>query len=428
MSYNYAGLADADGSETGTGGIRIYLSIEERARALQLVLTACGVRSSVNLVQRAGTFTNKGMRKKDLWYLQITDCTEIPCHRLDVSGGHVSRFKAKYQTVRSVDALPHTADVYCFNEPKRHKAVFGNLLTFQCNLTEVVIRADDSEESIANKVRLATILGTIQASFTSFRYLSKQWKTNCEEEALLGVSLDGVQDCDLTSFRADPDELAVRLDYLNHIADSTNAEWADRLGINRSAARTCSKPSGNSSQLVNCASGMHPRYGRFVIRRTRGNKSDPVSQVVMMSGVHTEDEVRHADSTSVHSWAQAAPENAITRHDMTALDQLERWLIYVEHWTDHNPSITIYVRDEEWMEVGAFVFKHFNRMCGVTFLPFSDHIYRQAPYEEITETQYLKYLAENPDEIQWDLLGDLESRDLTDGAKELACTSGACSV
>lgn len=297
-----------------------------------------------------------------------------------------------------------------------------------CNLTEVVIRANDSEESIANKVRLATILGTIQSSFTDFRYLSKQWKTNCEEEALLGVSLDGVQDCDLTSFRADPDELAVLLDRLNHIAESTNAEWADRLDINRSAARTCSKPSGNSSQLVNCASGMHPRYGRFVIRRTRGNKSDPVSQVVMLSGVHTEDEVRHADSTSVHSWAQAAPENTITRHDMTALDQLEHWLIYVEHWTDHNPSITIYVRDEEWLEVGAFVFKHFDRMCGVTFLPFSDHIYRQAPYEEITETQYLKYLAENPDEIQWDLLGDLESRDLTDGAKELACTSGVCSV
>ncbi len=284
-----------------------------------------------------------------------------------------------------------------------------------CNLTEVVIRADDTEASIANKVRIATILGTIQSSFTDFRYLSKAWKKNCEEEALLGVSLDGVQDCDLTSFRADPIELRSRLRTLNAIARDTNNEWADRLEINRSSAVTCSKPSGNSSQLVNCASGMHPRYGRFVIRRTRGNKSDPVSQVVQISGVHTEDEVRHADSTSVHSWAQAAPANAITRHDMTALDQLEHWLIYVENWTDHNPSITIYVREDEWLEVGAFVYKHFNRMCGITFLPFS-------------EAQYLKYLAENPDEIQWDLLGDLESMDLTDGAKELACVSGVCSI
>lgn len=297
-----------------------------------------------------------------------------------------------------------------------------------CNLTEVVIRADDTADNIARKVRLATILGTIQASFTDFRYLSKQWKKNCEEEALLGVSLDGVQDCDLTSFRADPDELKVLLAKLNTICLTTNIEWADRLGINRSAARTCSKPSGNSSQLVNCGSGMHPRYARFVIRRTRGNKSDPVSQVVQISGVHTENEVRHADTTSVHSWALASPENAVTREDMTALDQLEHWLIYAEHWTDHNPSITVYVRDHEWLEVGAFVYRHFDRACGITFLPYSDHIYKQAPYEEVTEAKYLEYVAENPTSIQWELLGELEAMDLTDGAKELACVSGVCAV
>lgn len=297
-----------------------------------------------------------------------------------------------------------------------------------CNLTEVVIRSDDTPTNIARKVRLATILGTIQSSFTDFRYLSKQWKKNCDEEALLGVSLDGVQDCDLTSFRADPEELKVLLAMLNTICENTNIEWADRLGVNRSKARTCSKPSGNSSQLVNCGSGMHPRYSRWIIRRTRGNKSDPVSQVVQISGVHTEDEVRHADTTWVHSWALASPENAVTRDDMTALDQLEHWLIYAEYWTDHNPSITVYVRDHEWLEVGAFVYKHFDKACGITFLPYSDHIYKQAPYEEVSEEKYLEYVAENPTEMKWELLGELESMDLTDGAKELACTSGVCSV
>ncbi len=297
-----------------------------------------------------------------------------------------------------------------------------------CNLTEVVIRADDTVENIARKVRLATILGTIQASFTDFRYLSKQWKKNCEEEALLGVSLDGVQDSPLTSFRANPDDLRKLLNNLNTICEETNIEWATRLDISISAARACVKPSGNSSQLVCSGSGMHPWYGRFLIRRTRGNKSDPVSQVVAMSGVHTEDEIRHADTTSVHSWAIKAPEGAVTRDDMTAIDQLEHWLIYAECWTDHNPSITVYVRDHEWLEVGAFVYKHFDKACGMTFLPYSDHIYQQAPYECIDEETYLKYVSENPEEIAWEMLGELEATDLTEGAKELACTSGTCSL
>lgn len=297
-----------------------------------------------------------------------------------------------------------------------------------CNLTEVVIRPYDTDESIGRKVRLATILGTIQASFTDFRYISREWKINCEEEALLGVSLDGVQDCELTSFMADPAALQNLLIELNQICEDTNATWAERLGINKSAARACVKPSGNSSQLVCSGSGMHPWYGEFLIRRTRGNKSDPVSQVVATSGVHTEDEIRHKDSTSVHSWAIKAPEGAVTRQDMTALDQLRHWLIYAEYWTDHNPSITIYVRDHEWLEVGAFVYKHFDKACGMTFLPYSDHIYQQAPYEEVTEAKYLEYVAENPTEIQWDLLGELESMDLTEGAKELACVSGVCAL
>lgn len=297
-----------------------------------------------------------------------------------------------------------------------------------CNLTEVVIRSDDTAENLARKVRLATILGTIQASFTDFRYLSKQWKKNCDEEALLGVSLDGVQDSPLTSFRADPLELGFLLQTLNYVARQTNRDWADRLGIERSAAITTAKPSGNSSQLVCSGSGMHPWYGKFLIRRTRGNKSDPVSQVVQISGVHTEDEIRHTDTTSVHSWAMKAPDTAVTRNDMTALDQLKHWIIYAESWTDHNPSVTIYVREHEWLEVGAFVFKHWDRMCGITFLPFSDHIYQQAPYEEVSEEKYLQYVSENPTEIQWDLLGELETHDLTDGAKELACMSGSCVV
>lgn len=295
-----------------------------------------------------------------------------------------------------------------------------------CNLSSVIVREGDKPKDIERKVRLATILGTIQASFTDFRFLSDSWKKNCEEEALLGVSLDGVQDNRFTNVRANTQSLAYLLNRWKGVYRHTNSEWADLLGINQAAAGTCDKPSGNSSQKTNAASGLHTRWSPYYVRRTRGNKNDPVSQVVYMSGVSTEDEIRHPEQTFVFSWPIKSPDVAITRDDVTAVEQLEHWLLYSEFWCEHNPSITVYVKDHEWLEVGAWVYKHFDRMVGVTFLPATDHVYKQAPYEEITQERYEALMKDMPESIDWSLLSAYESSDMTEGAKELACVSGSC--
>lgn len=422
-----AGLADADGSETGTGGIRIYISQESRARTLQLILTQCGIRSSVCLLHRAGTRTNKGIRKHDLWYLQITDCARIPCHRLDVSKGHRPRFKSKYQSVVRVEKLEGLHDTFCFNEPERHMGVFGNVLTYQCNLSEVVVRPDDSWEDLERKVRLSAILGTFQSTLTNFRYLSGRWKKNADEERLLGVSLTGIMDNALLS---DPDAkgLASRLSHLRQVVIDTNAEWAEKLGINQSVATTVIKPSGTVSQLVDAASGIHPRWSKYYVRTNRGNKTDPVAQMLYMSGVPTEDEAFHPDTTWVFSYPQKAPEHSVVRDELSAVDQLKIWLVYAEHWCEHNPSCTVYVREHEWLEVGAFVYRHFDRMCGVSFLPHSDHTYKQAPYQEVDRSTYERLAEEMPKELDWSLLAEYEKEDTTEGIKELACVAGACEV
>ena len=242
MSF-VAGLADADGSETGTGGIRIYINSYDKGRALQLLLAKFGVRCSINLHQKEGTSTNLCVRKRDSWYVQITNCADIPCHRLDVSEGHEPKFKGKYQNIVRVEELEGLHDTYCFNEPKRHKGMFGNVLTYQCNLSEVIARSSDTEEDLINKVRIATILGTIQSTFTYFPYLRKIWKKNTEEERLLGVSLTGIYDCPLLNNYKDP-ELSSRLERLRQVAIDTNKEYAELLGIPISAAITCVKPSG----------------------------------------------------------------------------------------------------------------------------------------------------------------------------------------
>ena len=297
-----------------------------------------------------------------------------------------------------------------------------------CNLSEVVARASDDVEDLERKVRLATILGTIQSTFTNFRYLSSAWKKNAEEERLLGVSITGIMDSELLNGSTGRKELGKLLDHLKQIAISTNADWAKRLGINSSAAITCVKPSGTVSQLVDSASGIHPRWSPYYVRTNRGSKNDPVSQFLYMSGIPAEDEIAHPDSTWVFSYPIKSPEGAITRDEVSALDQLRLWMTYAEHWCEHNPSITVYVREEEWLEVGAFVYEHFDRMTGVSFLPHSDHTYQQAPYQECTEAEYEALVAQMPDELQWDLLKTFETEDTTTGMRELSCTAGACEV
>lgn len=297
-----------------------------------------------------------------------------------------------------------------------------------CNLTEVVARPEDTFEDLIEKVRQATILGTIQSTFTNFRYLRKKWQKNCEEERLLGVSITGVVDNPILNGSHGMDELRGTLHALKHVAIDTNKEWAERFGINQSVAITCNKPSGTVSKLVLSGSGINEWHSRYFIQRQRGNKVDPASQFLYLQGVPAEDDMMDPDNAHVFSFPIKAPDGAFTRDEMPALRKLELWKAYAEAWCEHNPSTTINVREEEWMEVGAFVHQNFDIMAGVAFLPYSNHVYHQAPYEAITEEEYLELLAEMPTSIDWDLLRELEKDDQTESAKELACVAGACEI
>lgn len=302
-----------------------------------------------------------------------------------------------------------------------------------CNLTEVVVRSTDTFDTLKRKVELATILGTIQSTLTSFQFLSEEWKKNTEEERLLGVSLTGIMDHPVLNGTYTIEEesglevdLALNLERLRDHARSVNEEWAERLGIPASASITCVKPSGTVSQLVDSASGIHARHNPYYIRRIRMDKKDPIYSFLKGQGVPVEDEAFRPDSTAVFSFPQKAPKGAVCRNDKTAIEQLELWLIYQRHWCEHKPSVTISVKDEEWPEVGAWVWKHFDEVSGVSFLPFSDHTYQQAPYEDITEEQYNQLVEQMPQDIRWEEF--IEQEDNTIGQQTLACTSGSCEI
>jgi len=290
-----------------------------------------------------------------------------------------------------------------------------------CNLTEVVVRGDDTESTLAHKVSLATILGTIQSTLTSFQFLSEEWKKNTEEERLLGVSLTGIMDCKLTS-KPDPR----MLERLRDAARKTNEELSKKLGVAPSASITCVKPSGTVSQLVDSASGIHARHNAHYIRRVRIDKKDPVYSFLKEKGFPVEDEVFRPDSTAVFSFPMKAPKGAITRNDMTALEQLKLWLEYQRYWCEHKPSVTITVKDCEWPDVGAWVWRHFDEVSGISFLPHSNHTYQQAPYEDITEEQYKELASKMPGDINWEEL--VEKDDNTEGAQTLACVAGVCEI
>jgi ribonucleoside-triphosphate reductase len=295
-----------------------------------------------------------------------------------------------------------------------------------CNLTECVVRATDSIDDLERKVKLATILGTIQSSYTKFPYLRKVWQKNTEEERLLGVSLTGIMDNPLmTSANAG---LEKTLEHLRSVAVATNAEWAERLGIPASAAITCVKPSGTVSQLVDSASGIHARHSPYYIRTVRGDNKDPLTKFMIDQGIPSEPCVFKGDTTTVFSFPMKSPDNAVTRNDMTAIEQLETWLTYQRHWCEHKPSVTISVRDSEWLEVGAFVYKHFDEMSGVSFLPHSDHTYQQAPYQDCTEGQYLELLEFMPKRIDWTKLSEYEQEDNTVAMQTMACSGDACEI
>lgn len=302
-----------------------------------------------------------------------------------------------------------------------------------CNLTEAVIRGPDTPEDLKRKVRLATILGTIQSTLTNFKYISKKWKENCEEERLLGVSLTGIMDNGYTNGKSCYTAGLVLKDILEDlrkIAEDTNKEWAKKIGINQSAAITCVKPSGTVSQLVDSASGIHARHAPYYIRTVRADKKDPLAHLMRDMGFPVEDDVTKPDHTYVFSFPMKAPENAIYRKDMSAIEQLEMWLTYQRHWCEHKPSITVTVKEDEWPVVGGWVWKHFDEMSGVSFLPYSDHVYKQAPYQDCTKEQYEEFLKKMPDsnEVDWSLLQHYEKADATTGTQELACVSGQCEL
>ena len=295
-----------------------------------------------------------------------------------------------------------------------------------CNLTEVVVRATDNVDDLERKVKLATILGTIQSSYTKFPYLRKVWTTNTEEERLLGVSLTGIMDNPLMT--SANKGLEKTLEHLREIALRTNTTWADRLGIPTSASITCVKPSGTVSQLVDSASGIHARHSPYYIRTVRGDNKDPLTQMMQDQGIPNEPCVMKPDSTTVFSFPVKSPDKAVTRNDMTAIEQLETWLTYQRHWCEHKPSVTVSVRADEWMEVGAFVYKHFDEMSGVSFLPHSDHSYQQAPYQDCTKKEYKELLAKMPESIDWSKLSDYEQEDNTIAMQTMACTGDVCEV
>ena len=296
-----------------------------------------------------------------------------------------------------------------------------------CNLTEIVVREDDTHETLKQKVKLATILGTWQSTLTNFKYLNKKWNENCEEERLLGVSMTGIMDCPLT--HSYNNGLGDLLKELKQVAIDTNKEWAKKLNINVSAAITCVKPSGTVSQLVDSASGIHARHNPYYVRTVRADKKDPLAKMMKDAGFPVEDDVTKPDHTWVFSFPIKGPEKGIYRKDMSAIEHLELWKVYQDNWCEHKPSITVSVKEDEWLAVGAWVYENFEEMSGVSFLPFADHSYRQAPYQDCSKQEYETLLKKMPDDIEWAKLSEYEEKDMTHGSQELACSAeGGCEI
>ena len=296
-----------------------------------------------------------------------------------------------------------------------------------CNLSEVVVRETDTRESLLDKVRHATILGTFQSTLTNFKYVSSTWKNNCEEERLLGVSLTGIMDNELTNGKGKGD-IGALLDELREEAIKTNKEFAQKINIPQATAITCVKPSGTVSQLVDAASGIHARHNPYYIRTVRGDKKDPLTKMMVDAGFPVEDDHMNPSHTSVFSFPMKVHKSAVFRTDMSAIKQLELWKTYQEHWCEHKPSVTISVKENEWLEVGAWVYENFDYMSGVSFLPFSEHIYKQAPYQDCDEKEYKFLVQKMPKEVDWGKLAEYEVMDMTIGSQELACAAGGCEI
>jgi len=293
-----------------------------------------------------------------------------------------------------------------------------------CNLSEVIVRADDTEETLKDKVKVATILGTLQSTMTDFRYLRNVWKKNTEEEALLGVSMTGIMDCKLTNGSTGFEKLGKLLETLKAVAVKTNKKWAETLGVNQSVAITCVKPSGTVSQLTDSASGIHPRFSDYYVRTVRADKKDPLATAMIEAGFPHEEDVTNI-SNWIFSFPQKAPNKAVTVESMGAMEQLYLWKIYQDHWCEHKPSMTCYYNDDNFFAVCQWIWENFDSVSGISFLPEEEHVYKQAPYQKIDKVEYTKLLKEMPTDMSWDLA---ESSDNTEGSQTLACVAGVCEL
>ncbi len=297
-----------------------------------------------------------------------------------------------------------------------------------CNLTEIVVRAEDTQRDILRKARLATTLGTFQASLTNIKRLRPKWVKNTEEESLLGVSLTGIMDNSFMNGSVDKEALPKFLEKVRKEVVEINAHWSELLGINQATATTAIKPSGTVSQLVDSASGIHTRHNDYYFRRVRADAKDPIAQLMEDQGIPCEADVMKPNSVKVFTFPMKAPEGAVLRNERTAIEQLELWLIYQRHYCEHKPSVTVSVREHEWMQVGAWVYEHFDEVSGVSFLPHSDHSYQQAPYEDCTKKEYNELAKKMPKSVDWDLISKYELTDTTVGTKTLACTGSVCEL
>lgn len=444
----FAGLLDSDGcvtSDVAGNGFQIASVDKEFLQKIRLMLTRLGVQAKVvaGSVARSQVFKpgQPAYDCKAVWRL-LVNCQDaftlgslgLVTQRLQWSPVSPQRDARRF--VKVVAVTPATVcENFCFDEPKNHTGTFNGIVTGQseillrsnqmCNLTEAVVRAEDTLETLMEKITVATIMGVYQSTLTDFKGVDQELQRNCEEERLLGVSMTGVMDHAILN---NVNETAI--DWLQTLRDHARAvatEWAGYFGINVSVAITCNKPSGTVAQLVNAGTGgLHPRFGEYYIRTYRQDNKDPLTQFLKNQGISWEPSVMKPDTETIFSFVVKSPVGAVMRDDRTAVQQLEHWLMFQRHWCEHKPSVTIYVKDHEWLEVGAWVYKHFDEVCGVSFLPHDNGSYRQAPFQEITKEEYTEFLAKYPGTIDWDQFIELD--DLTEGSQEMACVAGLCSI
>ena len=445
-----AGLLDACGSDSVDDWV-YSLQLDSPDREFlthtRLMLTRLGILATV--VTNTLADTKKGVQKGTFkLVIGSTDTRRLIRLGLKTECLAISEKALRYYagdgrplvTVVSVTDLGSEDQTYCFDEPLQHLGTFNGIVTGQseiilrsrqfCNLSEVVVRADDTEKTLARKVQYAAMLGTLQASLTNFRYITDEWRINTEEEALLGVSMTGIMDHAVLS-DLHSKAMPAMLSRLRAQAVETNRKTAEKLGINAATAITCCKPSGTVSQLVDSASGIHSRYAEYYLRTVRADKKDPMSQLMRDAGFYVEDDVTKPNATDVFYFPIKSPAKAITRNERSAIEQLELWKIYQDSWCEHKPSITVYVREHEWIEVGAWVYKHFDSVSGVSFLPHndSDTVYKQAPYQEVTAETFKEWEARMPVNVDWSRIGFYEGgRDQTTNTRDLACSAGVCEI